>query len=214
MASKKEASAVDAVLDYLKAQNRPYSVNDIVLNLHKEHGKTAVQKALDKLVQDEQVREKTYGKQKVYVISQSILGDTFSADEIKAMDKRIEEKETAIKGLDAQMKESQAELRHINSSMTTEQMIIMIAKLTEENAALSEKRDKFASANVEVLEKSERDKIRTNRARILGQWRARKKMGTSILEAALEGWPGSKADLIEEVGIELDEAVGAVLPSS
>lgn len=51
MASKKEASAVDAVLDYLKAQNRPYSVNDIVLNLHKEHGKTAVQKALDKLVQ-------------------------------------------------------------------------------------------------------------------------------------------------------------------
>lgn len=79
---------------------------------------------------------------------------------------------------------------------------------------MSEKRDKFASANVEVLEKSERDKIRTNRARILGQWRARKKMGTSILEAALEGWPGSKADLIEEVGIELDEAVGAVLPSS
>lgn len=45
------------------------------------------------------------------------------------MDKRIEEKETAIKGLDAQMKESQAELRHINSSMTTEQMIIMIAKV-------------------------------------------------------------------------------------
>ncbi len=51
MATKKDATATGAVFDYLQAQNRPYSVNDIVLNLHKEHGKTAVQKALDKLVQ-------------------------------------------------------------------------------------------------------------------------------------------------------------------
>ena len=47
----KEETAEAAVLDYLTKQNRPYSVNDIVSNLHKEHGKTAVQKAVDNLVQ-------------------------------------------------------------------------------------------------------------------------------------------------------------------
>jgi len=47
----KDALAVEAVFAYMSSQNRPYSVNDIVLNLHKEHGKTAVQNALDKLVE-------------------------------------------------------------------------------------------------------------------------------------------------------------------
>jgi len=51
MSKNKDASTCDAVLGYLRSQNRPYSVNDIVQNLHKEHGKTAVQKAVDKLVQ-------------------------------------------------------------------------------------------------------------------------------------------------------------------
>ena len=51
----------DAVLEYLTRQNRPYSVNDVVLNLHKEHGKAAVQKALDVLVADAKVKEKVGG---------------------------------------------------------------------------------------------------------------------------------------------------------
>ena len=52
------ASPSDKVLSYLTSQNRPYSVNDIFLNLHREVGKAAVQKALDILVADEKVREK------------------------------------------------------------------------------------------------------------------------------------------------------------
>ena len=52
------SSPSDKVLSYLTSQNRPYSVNDIFLNLHREVGKTAVQKALDTLVADEKVREK------------------------------------------------------------------------------------------------------------------------------------------------------------
>ena len=52
------SSPTEKVLSYLTSQNRPYSVNDIFLNLHKEVGKSAVQKALDLLVADEKVREK------------------------------------------------------------------------------------------------------------------------------------------------------------
>ena len=48
--SKKE-SDTSRILKYLEEQNRPYSVNDIFLNLHKEIGKTALQKGIDLLVQ-------------------------------------------------------------------------------------------------------------------------------------------------------------------
>lgn len=48
----------NAVYEYLKAQNRPYSVNDIVTNLQNEHAKPAVQKALDTLVARNKIFEK------------------------------------------------------------------------------------------------------------------------------------------------------------
>jgi len=44
--------ATEAVYNYMKIQNRPYTVNDIVTNLHNEYNKIAVQKAMDQLVAD------------------------------------------------------------------------------------------------------------------------------------------------------------------
>ena len=46
MAPKEEVT-MKAVLEYLTAANRPYSTNDVFLNLHKEHGKPAVQRVID-----------------------------------------------------------------------------------------------------------------------------------------------------------------------
>lgn len=49
MSRLKEDETSEAIFQYFKAQNRPYSVNDIVQNL-KEHGKTVIQKSIDQLV--------------------------------------------------------------------------------------------------------------------------------------------------------------------
>lgn len=43
--------AEKAVLEYLMAQNRPYSLNDLIQSAQlKEYGKSATQKSLDQLV--------------------------------------------------------------------------------------------------------------------------------------------------------------------
>ena len=55
---KMSSDPKNAVHRYLRDQNRPYSTNDILLNLHKEHGKTAIQKAIDTLVVEGKVIEK------------------------------------------------------------------------------------------------------------------------------------------------------------
>ena len=54
----------EAVYEFLKRQNRPYSLIDIGANLDKEkHGKAAIQKTLDKLVE----RKKVFLKVSIYL---------------------------------------------------------------------------------------------------------------------------------------------------
>ena len=68
--SKKDDAAAAAVLQYLVQQNRPYSAQDVFMNLHKEHSKAVVQKVIDQLVETKELREKLNGKQKCYVANQ------------------------------------------------------------------------------------------------------------------------------------------------
>ena len=62
-ATETEAKAI--VVKYLTNQNRPYSVNDLVANLHNEVPKALMQKTLDSLVEEGKIKEKVNGKQKV-----------------------------------------------------------------------------------------------------------------------------------------------------
>ena len=51
MAKDKDEKKEEAVLSFLIAQNRPFSLNDLLLNQQlKELGKAALQKSLDQLV--------------------------------------------------------------------------------------------------------------------------------------------------------------------
>ena len=72
-------------------------------------GKTAAQKALDRLVSDGDIMEKAYGKQTVYVVSQT-SSDAPSQDELNTMDDTIDtlklqlaEVKEEWKGLSARM---------------------------------------------------------------------------------------------------------------
>ena len=96
MTSKSSKDPQQVVLRYMTDQNRPYSTNDIFMNLHKEFGKTAIQKAIDTLVAESKLVEKVNGKQKAYVINQENL-PTANEEELAA--------------LDAQLKQADAELR-------------------------------------------------------------------------------------------------------
>ncbi len=46
------------------------AAQDVFMNLHKEHSKAVVQKVIDQLVEQEQIKEKVNGKQKCYVANQ------------------------------------------------------------------------------------------------------------------------------------------------
>ena len=66
----KESETSSAIFSYLSQQNRPYSANDLHLNLHKEHGKAAIQKVVDVMVEGGKLKVKVNGKQTCYFVNQ------------------------------------------------------------------------------------------------------------------------------------------------
>ena len=96
MSSKMTKDPQQIVLKYMRDQNRPFSTNDVMMNLHKEFGKTAIQKALDTLVSEGQLVEKVNGKQKAYVINQENL-PTANEEELASLDAQIKEAEGELR---------------------------------------------------------------------------------------------------------------------
>ncbi|KAL8603662.1 hypothetical protein ACOMHN_017159 [Nucella lapillus] len=113
-------TAPKEVLDYLIRQNRPYSAQDVFQNMGKEFGKTAVVKALDELTQTKRIKEKVYGKQKVYGADQALFPDV-NEDEIKSMDQQIGTLTQQIQAEQDGIRKLETELRSYGSALTTEQ---------------------------------------------------------------------------------------------
>lgn len=57
--------------DYLGKQNRPYSVTDLMTNLHNSMSKPLITKALTQLETAGTIKAKAYGKSVIYVIKQA-----------------------------------------------------------------------------------------------------------------------------------------------
>ncbi|MGH0121974.1 UNVERIFIED_CONTAM: hypothetical protein FKN15_000515 [Acipenser sinensis] len=180
-------SAASIILNYLNVKNRPYSAQDVFGNLQKQHGlgKTAVVKAMELLAQQGKIREKVYGKQKIYFADQSQFTDV-SDTELKSMDGKISELNSQIQGVQQDCRQLDAELRGLNSSMTTKELISEIEELKKEC--------------VESKQRLERIKNATNHT-------------NDIMDAVLEGYPKSKKQFSEEVGIETDEDCKVTVPN-
>ncbi|MCL4128774.1 UNVERIFIED_CONTAM: hypothetical protein GTU68_029210 [Idotea baltica] len=209
--SKKDQESLTKIYDYLKQQNRPYSTNDIFLNLHKEFGKTAVQKSLDSLVEKGSIKEKTYGKQKVYVVNQDEFPPLDEA-KLREMDFRIKELTEELQLKAKELAEVETKLKTLGASLTTEEAESQIKQIEMEIAGMEDSIQKVSSATVRVS-RVEKERIEEDRNRKLKEWRKRKRLATEVLDAILEGYPKSKKELFQDIGIETDQDVGVQLSS-
>ncbi|KAF7697834.1 hypothetical protein HF521_004344 [Silurus meridionalis] len=177
--SKKDSGAADLILSYLNEKNRPYSAQDVFGNLQKQHGlgKTAVVKAMEQLAQDGRIREKVYGKQKIYFADQSQFSDVSDSD-LKQMDSRISELSRQVETATQSCRQLDTELKELNSSLTTE-----------------------------------REKVYKERILYVKEWKKRKRLAADMMGAILEGYPKSKKEFLEEVGVETDEDHKVKIPN-
>ena len=209
MAPKEEATS-KAVYDYLLSTNRPYSVNDIVMNLHKEHGKAAVQRVVDSLVTEGKLKVKLNGKQSCYFINQDLL-DTCSEQELEELDKKCAELDDKVRSQSEVVKQMETKLRTLTSAPTNDEAQAELDKVLESNKVLEERLAKLEN-NQEVISEEDKKKIVDLHTKAVGQWRKRKRMASDVLDSVLEGWPKSKQNLLDEIGVDTDESVGAKVP--
>ena len=83
--------------------------------------------------------------------------------------------------------------------------------MKDENGELRARLSDLQQSRV-VITAEERQSTLEQRRRALLEWRKRRRMTRAVLDAILEGWPKSKAELYEEVGIDTDESVGVTMP--
>nr|KAI8740543.1 putative homologous-pairing protein 2 [Biomphalaria glabrata] len=203
MSKSKENMAVQAVLSYMIKQNRPYSVQDVFQNMGKDYGKTAVTKAMEGLASEGKLKEKVYGKQKVYVADQSQFPDV-NNQEIAAMDQKISLLNAQIQKMQEEINKIESELHLYQSKISTENARTELGTIYPEIDLLKDKLAKLKEGRV-LISKEEKDKVFKNREKFVKEWRKRKRIATDILNSVLEGYPKTKKQLFEEVGIETDE---------
>lgn len=213
MSKSKDAGAASIILNYLNVKNRPYSAQDVFGNLQKQHGlgKTAVVKTMELLAQQGKIREKVYGKQKIYFADQSQFTDV-SDTELKSMDGKISELNSQIQGVQQDCRQLDAELRGLNSSMTTKELISEIEELKKECVESKQRLERIKNATNHVTPE-EKEKVYKERSQFVREWKKRKRLTNDIMDAVLEGYPKSKKQFSEEVGIETDEDCKVTVPN-
>ncbi|KAG9350163.1 hypothetical protein JZ751_026516 [Albula glossodonta] len=215
MSKSKDSSAtgVCLILDYLNEKNRPYSAQDVFTNLQKQHGlgKTAVVKAMELLAQQGKIKEKVYGKQKIYFADQSQFTDVSDTD-LKSMDTRISELNAQVQAVLQSCRHLDTELKVLNSSLTTKEIMSEIEELTQECAMYRDRLKKIKLATNHVTPE-EKEKVYKEQNLYIKEWRKRKRLATDMMGAILEGYPKSKKQFLEEVGIETDEDCNVTMPS-
>ncbi|KAK0084132.1 hypothetical protein PV325_007590 [Microctonus aethiopoides] len=196
--------ANEIVYDFLKNHVRPYNVNDVIGNLPKEIGKSAVQKALDYLVKKEKIFEKTYGKQKIYCFKQDNKKDAY---ELMRIDRELE----------SHAQELTNRLQHLEKEVKCREEVLEKLKSTPSLKEVTRLRDE-CKVRTEALEKKLQDLTELNKGQDLSQNKInadklldkysrdcakRKRLCTDILDAIMEGYPGTKKELYNDIGIEI-----------
>lgn len=140
---------VDIVSSYLTQQNRPYSLIDIFNNLHGSIGKTALQKILEKLVDDQIIIEKPFGKQTVFVVNQSAT-EIPSQQDLDEMDDTISQLKDRIVNLKDECRISSLKIVELQSKLTVSELNQRIANLGKENELTNNKIKELSIGNRKV----------------------------------------------------------------
>ncbi|XP_020020753.1 homologous-pairing protein 2 homolog isoform X1 [Castor canadensis] len=209
---KGAAGAPGILLRYLQEQNRPYSAQDVFGNLQREHGlgKAAVVKALEQLAQQGKIKEKMYGKQKIYFADQDQF-DIVSDADLQSLDANIVALTAKVQSLQQSCRHMETELKELTSTLTTPEMQKEIQELKKECAGYTERLKNIKAASNHVTPE-EKEQVYRERQKYCKEWRKRKRMAQEMCDAILEGYPKSKKQFFEEAGIETDEDYNVTLP--
>ncbi|XP_034395216.1 homologous-pairing protein 2 homolog isoform X2 [Cyclopterus lumpus] len=167
---------------------------------------------MELLALEGKIKEKAYGKQKIYFADQSQFKNVNEAD-LKEMDCQISQLSAEVQSLTQSCRQLDAELKELSSSLTTEEMTSEIKELKAECSGYRARLEKIKSATNHVTPE-EKEKVYRDRNVYVKEWKKRKRLASDMMDSILEGYPKSKKQFLDEVGVETDEDSKVVVPST
>ncbi|XP_018564530.1 homologous-pairing protein 2 homolog [Anoplophora glabripennis] len=196
--------AKQAVLNFLENHIRPFSVNEIQQGVKGDFGKSAIQKALDSLVEQQKVKEKIYGKQKVYcLIQQNDATEAELREKLLEMDRDIKEKELQLKEISDELKKTVAQITEVEGKISLGEALNKKFLLEKELEEIKNELEKYSAT--ETVCPNVKKAADQNYEKMLNQYKKRKRICLDVLNSILENYLKSKKILFEDIGIETDE---------
>ena len=128
-----ENEAKTAVKAYMEQQNRPYSIQNVLDNMHGRIHRKICQQVLDELTDEKHLVCKEFGKAKIYLANQDNFAET-STDQLAELDRQISDKKKVLDEAKDRLKILQAQLKDITGTMTNTNYVTQIEKLKASNA--------------------------------------------------------------------------------
>ncbi|XP_063720263.1 homologous-pairing protein 2 homolog [Symsagittifera roscoffensis] len=152
------------------------------------------------LVEEGTLKEKVYNKQKVYVYNQALFPEV-QKSQIKELDLRINDAKIKLQEIQHKVKQKSAELSKLSSLPTLEKAKEDYEELCRKETELKEKIDKIKES-AGAIEPEVRQAILKDHELYSKEARKRKRWCNDLLDMILEGYPSTKDQLMEEIGIE------------
>lgn len=203
-----EESAPDIVLDYLRAQNRPFNEKMLYENLHGAVTKKQIASVLDELITAGDVVRKTYGKQSVVWYNQERI-PVLSTEELVALDAKHAEliaQETTLK---EKVAKRAAAKRAILTVETGDQLQDRKARLESKHAQVTKKASELATtATLAPVGAIEEVTAKLNMG--VREWAKRKTAYKALLADFADCVYRKPSSIEEEIGIEIPKDLDSI----
>ncbi|XP_059491104.1 homologous-pairing protein 2 homolog [Neocloeon triangulifer] len=213
MPEEKGIKLTDKILRLFQGTGKPFTANAILKELPKEEKKTNVEKALCKLVDSEEVVEKTFGKKKLYFAKQTKVDSSKLLElrnklneNINLLDRELLNVEQAVKTLESEVRQQTDKGKQDPDQKLSD------AELQEAIDEMQKRLDSLVRQKEKILAANGPKKCKQSKAVYEKAWRQRKRMVRDVMDAVLENSEMTKQKLIEDIGLETDEDAGVSLP--
>jgi polyhydroxyalkanoate synthesis regulator phasin len=201
LSSLDSSSPSGLIYNYLRAQNRPFALNQIVDNLQGSVKKSVAQRAIEDLVKDGAVTCKEFGKSVIYLIKQAQGADS---QQLEAMEQRIKQLETQTNQLKSHLSALQSEISKLESEPSDKDLDNEL-RVHMKQAEEIKSKVKSSLGNSKPVSQELLDAAQSRLNDRIGHWKQRKTGFYDLFDLIADVLPGKPNKFFQEKGIQVDE---------
>lgn len=202
--SNKSSATEKLIIEYLVKQNRPYSTQDLLVNLEGKVGKTELSNTLEKLADSKKIIEKNYGNKKVFMALQNV-DCTNLKSELRDLDEKIIVTKSDLTRLQNENTSMDNQLKGFENKVPISELKERINELKILINNDKDRLDDIKSSKVPIVSKEDRAKTQKEFEKFSKEWRKLKRIGTEMIASITENCNMKKDQLCEDLGVILDE---------